>query len=75
MDLVQFYNFLKINIKNMKPENITAEEIITTTENLDQAIEVVKRIIKFTHIKGMRKYYIQVYLILLTKKYLGFIYK
>ena len=57
----------------MKPASTTAEEIITTTENLDQAIEVVKRIIKFTHLKGMRTYYIQVYLILLTKKYLGFL--
>lgn len=55
----------------MKPANKTADEIITTTENLDQAIEVVKRIIKFTHLKGMRTYYIQVYLILLTKKYLA----
>jgi hypothetical protein len=55
----------------MKPAIITAEEIIINTSSLDQAIEVVKRIIKFTHLKGMRTYYIQVYLILLTKKYLA----
>jgi len=55
----------------MKTPNQTAEEIIINTSSIDQAIEVTKRIIKFTPLKGMRIYYIEVYIILFTKKYLG----